>query len=908
MTLPRIRAVLSAGALALVVAALNLGAWIALNRPAEPVGWEGRIKGFAFNGFQRDHSPVDKRYPSAEELSADLHRLAQYTPRIRTYASAELDILPALAGDESLKVYAGAWLDGQPDRDEAEMQALMRSVRGNKNIEAAIVGNESVLRGDLTVAGLVAQLKRVRGRMGVPVSTAEPWHVWQRHPELVKNVDFITVHLLPYWEGVPVEAGVDYVYERVRELKQAFPGKRIVVGEVGWPSNGDRRKLAVASTENAARFMREFLDRTSAEPLDYFLMEAFDQPWKISEEGRAGGYWGMFDAARQPKYPLEGPVFSDARWREKALTASALALAPVFLFSLSFRRFRLGGKLFFGALTQAGASALVWLGGVPAAFYLRPMDWTMMGVLTPAFVGMLAILLVNGFEFVEVLWRRGWRREFHAVPLSPGAVRPFVSIHLPAHNEPPEMVNLTLDSLARLDYDHFEVLVIDNNTRDEAVWRPVEAHAARLGARFRFFHLDHWPGFKAGALNFALDQADRRTEIVGVVDADYVVRPNWLRDLAAHFEQPNVAVVQAPQAHRDFKHSAFQRMCNWEFDGFFRIGMHHRNERNAIIQHGTMTLVRRSALVETGKWSEWCICEDAELGLRLMNAGYETRYVDAVLGSGLTPADFEAFKAQRFRWAFGAMQILRRRWGWLTRFGPLSLGQRFHFLTGWFSWFADALHLVFVGASLAWTAGMLLNPRDFTLPLDLFVLPVLGFFLAKASFGPLLYAVRVRCGWQDTLGAALASLALSHAIALGVFRGLTAKKGVFVRTAKGTRDGSLLNAFDAVRQETMLFAALVLAAVATLQAMKIEVREAQFWAAILMAQALPYCAAMVAALISARSAAAARQPARVPAPALRPRPAGMAAGARMPLAAGTLARAAGGAATGGPSGPAGRRR
>src|SRR5690606_40509536 len=111
------------------------------------------------------------------------------------------------------------------------------------------------------------------------------------------------------------------------------------------------------------------------------------------------------------------------------------------------------------------------------------------------------------------------------------------------------------------------------------------------------------------------------------------------------------------------------------------ICMHHRNERNAIIQHGTMTLVRKHALESTGSWSEWCICEDAELGLRLMNAGYELRYVDAVLGRGLTPAHFKAFKSQRFRWAFGAMQILKRRWNWLTKPGPLDAGQRYHFLT-----------------------------------------------------------------------------------------------------------------------------------------------------------------------------------------------------------------------------------
>ncbi|MCB1578023.1 MAG: glycosyltransferase, partial [Xanthomonadales bacterium] len=152
--------------------------------------------------------------------------------------------------------------------------------------------------------------------------------------------------------------------------------------------------------------------------------------------------------------------------------------------------------------------------------------------------------------------------------------QPFVSIHLACCNEPPEMVILTLDSLAALDYANYEVLVIDNNTKREEVWKPVEEYCARLGPRFRFFHLNPWPGFKAGALNFGLEQIDPRAEVVAVVDADYVVRRDWLSALTGHFGDPKVAVVQCPQAHREFEDNAFRRMTAWEYDGFFRIGMH----------------------------------------------------------------------------------------------------------------------------------------------------------------------------------------------------------------------------------------------------------------------------------------------------------------------------------------------
>jgi len=415
------------------------------------------------------------------------------------------------------------------------------------------------------------------------------------------------------------------------------------------------------------------------------------------------------------------------------------------------------------------------------------------------------------------------------------------------------MVILTLDSLAALDYENFEVLVIDNNTKNEAVWKPVEEHCEKLGPKFRFFHLNPWPGFKAGALNFGLKETDPRAEVIAAVDADYAVRADWLKALTGYFHDPKVAVVQCPQAHRDWEHNSFRRMTNWEYDGFFRIGMHHRNERNAIIQHGTMTMVRREALERTGSWSEWTICEDAELGLRLMQEGMDLVYVDEVMGRGLTPADFTAYKSQRYRWAFGAMQILKARWSWLTRKGPLSAGQRFHFLTGWFSWFADALHLVFTMMALFWTALMLGLPKYFNLPLQLFLVPIMGFFISKAVFGIALYRVRVPCSWKDTFMASIASMALSHAIARGIFMGLAKKKGEFVRTAKSRRIGKRPSAFSSVREELLMFVALMLAIAGMAVFYGFQYVEGELWMIVLAAQAIPYVSALIGAWIAHRS-------------------------------------------------------
>ena len=844
--------------LTLLVATLNVGLWAFLNRPVQIADWTGEIGGFAFNPFQRYQDPIRQIYPSESELDSDIRLLSRYSRRLRTYSSVENPQIPRIARFYGMKVMAGAWIEGRAERNENELEALIALANKYDNIDRVIVGNEVILRGEIGVRALSAYLDRARAQLKVPVSTAEPLDTWQRNPELIRHVDFVTVHILPYWERVPRKDAIGFVLGQLQALREIVdevsPGKPIVIGEIGWPSNGNRNEYAKPSIADEAHFLRDWFNVAAREKIDYYVMEAIDQPWKEQLAGIVEAYWGMFDANRQPKFALTGTVIEDPSWPWKALAASLVALLPMFWFARHFIRFRLAGLAFFLVLLQLSASILVWMATLPYDFYLDPLDWAMLVLLLPAQLAIILILLINGFEFTEVLWRPRWLREFRPLTPAPGDPQPFVSIHLACYNEPPEMVILTLDSLAALDYENFEVVVLDNNTKNPDIWKPVEAHCAKLGPKFRFYHLEPWPGFKAGALNYGLEVTDPRAEVVAVVDADYEVRHDWLRTLTGYFADPAVAVVQCPQAHREWEHNPFRRMTNWEYDGFFRIGMHHRNERNAIIQHGTMTMVRKSALAETGAWSEWTICEDAELGLRLMKAGYELVYVDELMGKGLTPADFKAYKSQRYRWAFGAMQIMKARWGWMTsKDSGLTRGQRFHFLTGWFSWFGDALHLVFTLMAMLWTLGMVLAPQYFTLPMYLFLVPLIGFFLFKAAFGIILYRERVPCSWRDTLMASVASMGLSHAIARGIFEGLWRRKGEFIRTAKSRRIGKKPNPFTSVSEELLLFCALIACIVGMINSTGMNYVEGRLWIAILAAQAIPYASALAGAWVAHRS-------------------------------------------------------
>lgn len=464
---------------------------------------------------------------------------------------------------------------------------------------------------------------------------------------------------------------------------------------------------------------------------------------------------------------------------------------------------------------------------------------------------MIVVLLAESHEWAEALWLTKWWRAPQP-RIDDADQLPLVSIHVPAYNEPPAMLVQTLDALARLNYPHFEVVVIDNNTKDPDVWQPVEAHCARLGPQFRFFHVDPLSGFKAGALNFALRQTDPAAEFVAVIDSDYLVDGNWLRELVPMFSDANLAIIQAPQDYRDGAENAFKAMCMAEYRGFFHIGMVTRNERNAIIQHGTMTLVRRKVLEEVGGWAEWCITEDAELGLRIFELGYAATYVPHSYGRGLMPDTFLDYKKQRFRWAYGAVLIMRHHVSQLlglegTRLTP---GQRYHFIAGWLPWLADGFNLVFNLAALAWSVAMVLAPADVAPPNMLFaVLPLalFGFKLAKTFF---LYRLRVAATLRQSLAAALAGLALSQVIARAMLTGFVSQRIGFFRTPKHAMSNSALRALLDAREELLFLLALMMAAIAVLWRPDGDMLDIQVWVLVLAVQSIPYAAAVLVALIS----------------------------------------------------------
>lgn len=837
----------------IAIAVICFSSWAYLNKPKEEPAWPTRIQGFCFSPYREGQSAVLKIMPSEQEVESDLALLADKTYAIRTYTvEGVMAKVPALARKYGLNVALGAWLQKDPAQNEVEIETLIKVARENyKNVVRIIVGNETLLRGDLTSKQLAEYLDRVRQAVNVPVSTAETWDVWYNHKELRDHVDYICIHLLPYWEGISNDRAVEYSVDHYNLLKNTFPDKDIVIGEVGWPSNGRTLHSAVASVSNEAIFLRRFLARAQKEKYIYYVMEAFDQPWKQVTEGAVGAYWGVYDVNRHPKFPFTSPIVKVPEWRVLAGISVVVAVITFALLLIDSKTLRARGRSFLASVAFGASTAAVWIIYSYSQQYLTVLSIVIGFLMVIGMIGVVVVLFTEAHEWAEATWVSSWRRPFMTKKLQDDQL-PKVSVHVPAYNEPPEMMIETLDALARLDYPSFEVIVIDNNTKDPAVWQPVQAHCEKLGSRFRFFHVDPLSGFKAGALNYALAQTADDASVIAVIDSDYIVAQDWLRDMGSQFENPKIAIVQAPQDYRDDGENLFKAMCYSEYRGFFYIGMLTRNERNAIIQHGTMTMVRKSALVQVGGWSEWCITEDAELGLRIFEEGYEATYIPQSYGKGLMPDTFLDFKKQRARWAYGAVQILKRHLGALRgkETSSLTKGQRYHFIAGWLPWLADSINLIFTLAALIWSTGMCLFIHIIDPPLVILSFMPLTLFVFKMGKMIYLYRTRVGASVTQTIASAVAGLSLSHTISKAILSGFVTKNKPFFRTPKMAKAHAVVQALQSAREEGLIMLALWVAAYGVSKLQGIDTPDLMVWVIVLLVQSIPYAAAVFMSLVS----------------------------------------------------------
>ncbi|HEX4118173.1 MAG TPA: glycosyltransferase family 2 protein [Rhizomicrobium sp.] len=839
-------------ALIMVVGATALF-WASRDYAVVAPDWDGQVRGIAYSPSHLFRAR-DQLHVTPEQIDRDLARLSRVTGHIRTYTvDGGMDKVPEVARRYGMTVSLGIWISPDLAKNEQQIELGIKTALANRRvIDRVIVGNETQLFGYVSEDQLDAYLDRVRAALParIKITTAEPWSTWIVIPEVARHVDVIFVHLLPYWESVHINAAMRFVGNHFDIMQQTFPGKPVIIGEAGWPSEGNTRGQAQASLSNEAYFIRNFVQFAQEKGYDYYLLEGFDEPWKGgSVEGGVGAYWGLFDATGHPKFGFTGLLRSFPEWRGYALLAAVLSLSLGLLILGRMPKVRQTGYLVMGGLIALVSTGLLALIDATALEYIDPTNIIAIIAMSPLVLLACAIILTEGIELAASLWRVD-RRTVRAA-ISETSQR--ISIHVPTYNEPPQMVIETLDALARLDYEDYDVILLDNNTPHPEAWRPVEAHCKMLGPRFRFFHFDGVQGFKAGALNRALALTDPEATHIAVIDSDYQVEPFWLRRAMPLFASPAVALVQGPQDYRDAGENRFKQMAYEEYRGFFHIGMVERNEHNAIIQHGTMTIVTKTALEEVGGWSEWCITEDAELGLKLFEAGYEAAYIPQTMGAGLEPDTLGAFMSQRYRWVYGAMQIMKRHAREIFFGGSgLSWEQRYQFLSGWLPWISDGLGMVVTCTALIWTLLMWVVPIV-DVPMPALSAAAMALFATKLIKTLLLYPPKVRSGVKGALMASIAGLSLTHAVGKAVWSGLLTSNQPFLRTPKCADPASFSQALRVVWQETFLLVGLLAAMISMGFDRGFVDPAVTLWMVMLGVQSLPYAATFVTAAISAVS-------------------------------------------------------
>ena len=895
----------SVAAVVALVACLHAGAWAIFQTQVSAPPFNDVLNSVSYSPFRGTADPNDaSNRPTEAQIRSDLKLIAPYTRTIRLYSSTGgVELVPPIANEFGLKVTLGINLDytkkpfweweshaderkRNAKRNEREIAAAIDLARKNRNVNGIIVGNETVFRGvflpkreieDLIKRGdykggwdseeggweisdLIKIIKRVRRETSgaVPVTTGEIYSTFIKNRmstladggldaadrDLGTAVDYIAAHVLPYWEGVPASSAVDEAVAVYNELRDTFPGKRIVIAEFGWPSGGSSKFAAVPGKFEEAGVLRSFLSRAQALGMDYNIMEAFDQPWKTSEGG-AGTHWGLYDNAREPKFAWTGPIFDGGR-RSTAVVAvavGALASLPILW---------IAGATLTQVLLLCLAAQLVGAWAATLFDYWNGQYFVFgtafaLGVGTLLLLPLVAIALSRIEEIAAVLFGRPPSRLLAAT--GAGAVdgmAPKVSIHIPACMEPPDMLKATLDAVARLAYPNFECIIIINNTPDPAMWQSVEEHCRTLGERFRFVNAPKLEGYKAGALRLALAHTAADADIIGIVDSDYAVSPDWLRDLVPVFADPKVGLVQAPQDHRDGDRSPLHHAMNGEYAGFFDIGMVQRNEANAIIVHGTMCLIRRTALDAAGGWSSDTICEDTDLGLTILELGWLAHYTSRRYGHGLLPDGFEAYKKQRNRWASGGFQIVRKHW---RRFLPgaslLSGDQKRVFAFGWLNWLgAETVGVLVAILNLIWMP--VVTFARIGVPDKVLTIPIIVSFAISVAHFFALYRRRVPIPPGQAAGAMLAAMALQWTVARAVAMGILKDHLAFVRTAKGARVVRKRRAFPAFN-EAILGGLLLTSAFVVFAKNEFGVREINLFGCVLMVQSIPFLAAMALA-------------------------------------------------------------
>lgn len=262
---------------------------------------ENGMHGICFSLYEDGQKPGD--IITAEQVNRRIQILKPYSKWVRSFSCIEgNEHIPRIAKENGMQTLVGAWLGDDLELNEKEIESLITLAKEGC-VDIAAVGNEVMYRGDLTEDQLLEYINRVKEALpNIPVGYVDAYYEFSHRPRITEVCDVILTNCYPYWEGCPIEYSLPHMQSMFNSAKDAGQGKRVIITETGWPSEGGSLKGAVATNENAMKYFIESQNWSKFNDIEIFYFSSFDESWKVGPEGAVGAYWGLWDKNEKLKF------------------------------------------------------------------------------------------------------------------------------------------------------------------------------------------------------------------------------------------------------------------------------------------------------------------------------------------------------------------------------------------------------------------------------------------------------------------------------------------------------------------------------------------------------------------------------------------------------------------------------
>lgn len=680
------------------------------------------------NDFSRD------KYFTDEELNKVLVKVKEVSDCVRIYSVTRgLEKIPNLAEKFGIEVIAGAFLSyKEPEISRQEINNLIEIGKNSKNVKYLIVGNETMLLNELNESELIRYINEVRvGIYGTtnrdkiskikdsnlypPITTTELSFIWEAHPKIIESVDVLGLHSFAFWTHKNIDLAIDHVQEDLKKVAR-LTSKEIVLMETGWPSGGPGYGDAKGSLISQRLYLNQLNESLGKLGIFYSIVELMDVPSKVTtNEGLIGIHWGIFDSKGNQKeiislkdllvwigaylilmivivwyifgffrFPFEkyDPIYlrkHDARLEESVLVSFIIITIMASIMATVAMRY---SELFGSSMVY-----LQILFGFISFYAFFELSQKIMQF----------IISKQATKFLLSNYVRLPKENREKLQNSK------VSIHIAAKDEDSDQVIRTIESALNQTHKNIEIIYIDNNSKSREPFIRVKEYfdSTEIIKKYQLnSDINHGKklvlcceefieGFKAGALNLAINLTGDDVDYIAILDSDYEAMPDWI-EYGLNYAYQDIGFIQFPQAYRKPKfENLLSRGARLEQDYVFKVMYPMRAVLGDIVMNGTMVIINKKSL-NGSKWPAWTICEDAAMGLSIISNGYRSVFVPVAKGFGSSPENFLSLRKQRNRWVFGSIQILKK----LISDIKLRNNTAILYLSDWFGWLMHGLYPV----------------------------------------------------------------------------------------------------------------------------------------------------------------------------------------------------------------------